>query len=265
MRERPPETADEAIAPTSEEWINWGARDPMWGVATLAGREIGSANPWTATDFYSSGRSEWQDYRAAWRRFGMPAGGRVLEVGCGAGRITACLAADFREVHALDVSPGMLEFATRHVTAPNIRWQVYGGRRFQLADASVDGVFTCHVLQHLASVEAVCACLAEIQRVLRPGGSVLAHVEGHCWPHLHRSFTSGTDWLYRGYLLAYAIRARIRRARMRRGGRPYMHSVSLEQHALMDQLRRMGWADYMLLTIPVGQAAKPHTCILAER
>ena len=261
----PPDGTGKATLPTNEEWVRWGEQDPMWGVATWAGREREGERPWTAIDFYVAGRRDWQDYGARWRRFGMPVGGSVLEVGCGAGRMTACLAAAFDEVHALDVSPGMIEFAIRQVTAANIRWQLYPGGRFPIDDASVDAVFTCHVLQHLPSVEAIFACLEEMHRVLRPGGSVLAHTVVHSWPHLHRRFGLVTNWMYRGYCLAYEIRARIQRARMRRGGRPYMHVTSLEQNALMRELNRMGWAEYTLLTFPVGEAAAPHTCILAWR
>ena len=250
---------------TNEEWVRWGEHDPMWGVASWSGRERGGEQPWTASDFYVAGRREWQDYHAMWRRFGMPAGGSVLEVGCGAGRMTACLTAVFDEVHALDVSPGMIELATRQVTAPNIRWLLYHGSRFPLNEASVDAVFTCHVLQHLPSVEAIFGCLEEMHRVVRPGGSVLAHAQIHSWTHLHRRFELATSWMYRGYRLAYDLRARIRRARMRRGGRPYMHITSLEQNALMRELKRMGWAEYALLTLPIGEAAAPHACILARR
>ena len=98
--------------------------------------------------------------------------------------------------------------------------------------------------------------LEEVQRVLRPGGSVLAHLEVHSWTRLHRSFAFATSWMYRGYLLVYQIRARVRRARMRRGGPLYMHITSFEEHALMSELKRMGWAEYMLLKIPIGEAAR---------
>ena len=53
----------------------------------------------------------------------------------------------------------MLEFASRHVTATNIRWQLYAGTRFPLDDASAGAVFTYHVFQHLLSVEAISASL----------------------------------------------------------------------------------------------------------
>ena len=52
---------------------------------------------------------------------------------------------------------------------------------------------------------------------------------------------------------------------MRRGGPLYMHITSFEEHALMSELKRMGWAEYMLLKIPIGEAGAPHTCILARR
>jgi SAM-dependent methyltransferase len=46
-------------------------------------------------------------------RYGGSLTGRVLELGCGAGRLTGYLVAIAREVHAIDLSPRMVEYCRR--------------------------------------------------------------------------------------------------------------------------------------------------------
>jgi hypothetical protein len=49
---------------------------------------------------------------SAGRGTGLPKASRTPTRSSGAGRMTGCLAEEFREVHALDALPGMLEFAS---------------------------------------------------------------------------------------------------------------------------------------------------------
>jgi SAM-dependent methyltransferase len=57
-----------------------------------------------------------------------PGSMRIVEIGCGAGRLTKALAALFGEVHAVDVSAEMIRLATEEVGAlPNVRLYVNNG------------------------------------------------------------------------------------------------------------------------------------------
>lgn len=38
------------------EWEKWGERDPLFAVASWAGKERGGAQAWTDAEFYSMGR-----------------------------------------------------------------------------------------------------------------------------------------------------------------------------------------------------------------
>jgi SAM-dependent methyltransferase len=96
---------------------------------------------------------------------GIGPGRRVLELGCGTGEFTRRVARPGAELIALDLSPELLEKA---------RSKVGAGARFVRGDATVlpfpaasfDAVYGCSILHHL-DVE---AALAEVRRVLRPGG-----------------------------------------------------------------------------------------------
>lgn len=96
-----------------------GRIHPFWGVGAWPGREAGGLNPWTAQEFYAPGFSDWVDFRQRLINFGVP-GAFALEIECGAGRLTKHMAGDFSEVVGIDMSPGMLEIASLHLTAPNI-------------------------------------------------------------------------------------------------------------------------------------------------
>lgn len=130
---------------------------------------------WTEEDFYASGRSDWADFLSHWQHYRPGVGGTCLEIGCGAGRLTHVLAEHFDAVESLDVSEHMIERARAH-SPDNVRFHKVDGSEVPLPDASVDAVFTVHVLQHLENAEAVAAYLREARRVLRPGGTLMAHL-----------------------------------------------------------------------------------------
>ena len=47
---------------SDKEWVLWGKADPFFAVSSWPGRERGGPNPWTDTDFYALGESDWDDF-----------------------------------------------------------------------------------------------------------------------------------------------------------------------------------------------------------
>jgi peptidoglycan/LPS O-acetylase OafA/YrhL/SAM-dependent methyltransferase len=111
---------------------------------------------------------------------------RVVEIGCGVGRITRVLAARAAEVLALDVSDEMLARARRHnPELANVRWMLGDGRSLApLQDASVDACVSVVVLQHVPDPEITLGYVRELGRVLRPGGWAALQVSDD--PSIHR-------------------------------------------------------------------------------
>ncbi len=95
---------------------------------------------------------------------------RVLDAGCGAGRMLPYLAARGCDVVGVDLSPGMLARARRD--HPTYRTVLGSLTDLPLADGSVDGVFAWYSLIHVPDA-ALGGALAEAARVVRPGGSLL--------------------------------------------------------------------------------------------
>jgi ubiquinone/menaquinone biosynthesis C-methylase UbiE len=91
---------------------------------------------------------------------------RVVDLGCGTGRIGTWLRAHLaREVVGVDLSSEMLErAATRQVYARTVRAPITSTG---LEPATFDGATCCMVLDHVAELAAF---FAEAHRLLRPGG-----------------------------------------------------------------------------------------------
>jgi ubiquinone/menaquinone biosynthesis C-methylase UbiE len=89
---------------------------------------------------------------------------RVLEVGCGRGHLTKALAELGIDVTGVDANPQAAEVAVSQ------RVQTMRAERLQLPDDSFDAVVSVHALEHVLPIE---KALAEMARVLRPGGRLL--------------------------------------------------------------------------------------------
>lgn len=105
---------------------------------------------------------------------------KVLEIGCGAGRVTRALAAIFGEVHAVDVSGEMIRLAQDALKdCPNVRLYQNNGRDLTvLPDIAFDFAFSTIVFQHIPSREIIENYVREVNRLLRPGALFKFQVQG---------------------------------------------------------------------------------------
>jgi ubiquinone/menaquinone biosynthesis C-methylase UbiE len=94
---------------------------------------------------------------------------RALDVGTGAGAFALALAPLVREMVAVDVVPELLEQARLRAPA-NVELVEADGRELPFADGSFDVVCSARTLHHTEGPERV---VAEMTRVLRPGGTML--------------------------------------------------------------------------------------------
>ena len=154
------------------EWRELAQRDPLYAIAAWPGKQGGA---WTPEEFYGVGRSDWEDCRVHWRHYDPALGGTCVEIGSGAGRVTAALSDDFERVVGIDVSSDMVDLARPHVGA-NVEFFVVDDIHIPLADGEADAAFSTHVLQHLDTFAEVEKYLRETFRVLRPGGTMMIHI-----------------------------------------------------------------------------------------
>ena len=97
----------------------------------------------------------------------MPAGARVLDIGCGEGYGAARLATDATSVAATDVAPDAVAHAAAKYTGDRIAFLVSDGTRLPFRDATFDVVCSLQVIEHFTGTD---EHLADVARVMKPGG-----------------------------------------------------------------------------------------------
>ncbi|MEU7335264.1 class I SAM-dependent methyltransferase [Streptomyces sp. NPDC007074] len=102
---------------------------------------------------------------------GADGGGRVADLGCGPGYVTAHLDGLGLAAFGVDASPAMIELARQ--AHPGLRFDVGSMTALDLADGTLDGVLSRWSVIHTPPRE-LPAVLAEFHRVLAPGGHLLA-------------------------------------------------------------------------------------------
>ena len=113
-----------------------------------------------------------------------PSDMRVLEIGCGIGRMTMALSRICGAVDAVDISPEMIAQA-RIILAgrPNVQLHVNNGADLSMfADSSFDFAISIIVFQHIPKRAIVENYIKETWRVLRPASLFKFQVQGAAIP-----------------------------------------------------------------------------------
>lgn len=146
---------------------------------------IATANAdWNEHEFYESGRL--CVYHEVLTDLGNvcqktnPKDMKVLEIGCGTGRMTRALAEVFGEVYAVDISGEMIDKGKRDLAdVPNAYlFQNSGADLKVLGDVEIDFAFSYIVFQHIPSRQVIYNYAREVHRLLRPGGLFKFQVQG---------------------------------------------------------------------------------------
>ena len=171
-------TIEHQLEKMREDWDARARENARYYVAT------GSAD-WTDEAFFQTGRETVEQYilndlenicqgRAAKSL-------RVLEIGCGAGRVTRALADTFGEVHAVDVSGEMIQLARKACAdRPNAFLYQNNGKDLDVVPAiPFDFAFSSIVFQHIPSHEVIENYVRETHRLLLPGALFKFQLQGN--------------------------------------------------------------------------------------
>ena len=160
------------------------------------------------SDFEASGRVNYDQlvrpYLPVLLNGRSPTSCRVVEIGCGLGRITRSFAEEFLEVHGIDVSPRMIEQArSRLRDYPNVILHVGSGKDLgSLPHSYFDVAFSYLVFQHIPSREVIENYIREAARVLKPEGAFRFQLQGYLSPEYRRQ--EKDTWLGESFSLAEA-------------------------------------------------------------
>jgi SAM-dependent methyltransferase len=171
-------TLEQQLKKMREDWDNRARENARHYVVT--GKET-----WTDEEFFASGEltvsEEILTDMTNICQGKDPKDMRVLEIGCGAGRVTRALSKLFGEVYAVDVSAEMVEHAKRALAdRPNAH--IFNNNGMDLSvlpvDRPYDFAFSGIVFQHIPSREVIHTYVREVGRLLRPGALFKFQVQG---------------------------------------------------------------------------------------
>jgi SAM-dependent methyltransferase len=171
-------STEEQLRKMREDWDQRAKENARYYVAT-------GTKEWTDEEFFASGERTVADEiltdlgNICQER---PARDmRVLEIGCGAARVTRALANLFGEVHGVDVSGEMVREAKAALAdRPNaFVYQNNGKDLAVVPPLEFDFAFSSIVFQHIPSREIIESYVREVHRLLRPGALFKFQVQGN--------------------------------------------------------------------------------------
>jgi SAM-dependent methyltransferase len=127
--------------------------------------------------FRTQGLKMFTDLVDQMARLGIPATGRILDWGCGCGRVASYFVARLPQAKftGCDIDGEAIEWCRRHLRGEFVRVDPTPPTPF--ADSAVDVIVACSVLTHLGAADQD-RWLREMRRILAPGGSFLASING---------------------------------------------------------------------------------------
>lgn len=157
-------------------WDTYGKKHPYYfmNTATRSGKRV------TEEELRDTG---WRDYvrhvsedeiirelLSEWRDK------EVLEIGCGIGRMTECIAKDFKRVYAVDISDEMIGHAKKRLyNLENVHLVANDGRTIPF-EKQFDFIFSYSTLSHLPQTIMVEDYFVEIYKKLKDGGVAKIHL-----------------------------------------------------------------------------------------
>ena len=155
-----------SVAAAYDRWTDDRLLERLWGEHVHLGHY---GDPPGARDFRAA-KAAFVHELVRWSGLDrLPPGSRVLDVGCGIGGSARILARDYGlNVLGISISPAQIARATALTPAGlNCRFAVMDALALEIADASVDAVWSVEACPHMPDKQRYAD---ELLRVLKPGG-----------------------------------------------------------------------------------------------
>lgn len=168
---------DKSIQDSKDEWNRLAEENHRYYIVSKDGREIDEAQ------FSQSGIETYESIVAKDQllaaTLGSFAGKRVLDIGCGTGRLSERFAQHFAHVDGVDISESMVaKGGVRLAHVPNVELHATDGMHYPFPNGTFDLVFSYIVFQHMPSISVIEENFREIRRVLKPTGIAKIQLRG---------------------------------------------------------------------------------------
>ena len=162
---------------TKKNWEGLAKKDPLWAICTNPAKKKGK---WNADDFFESGKKEIEillEYLSA-KNIPMKNNMKILDFGCGVGRLGRALYPFVQEIVGIDVSESMVNRATEMNRDFQDKLHFIHNAKSDLGlfdDQFFDVIITGIVLQHISYPENL-NYIREFIRVAKAGGILIFQV-----------------------------------------------------------------------------------------
>jgi SAM-dependent methyltransferase len=226
-----------SVTDPDRAWEQFGQENPYFGVVTEARYLSSNLNDESIEEFFRSGESHVEHVCRVLRAKTKPQLqlDRVLDYGCGVGRLAVPFAKRFRSVVGVDVSPAMLAHARKNcerLAVDNAQF-IHTSELSSLAPGSFDLVHSYIVFQHIPPSRGE-RILSDIVALIADGGVGAIH------------FAYAFDWRPMRRLL-YEVRSRsgivhsiLNMAQGKKFSRPFMQMNNYSINRVLDVLYRAG-------------------------
>jgi 2-polyprenyl-3-methyl-5-hydroxy-6-metoxy-1,4-benzoquinol methylase len=152
--------------------------EEYWSKRVIETDQLAAVLSYNLPSYFNEAYSTWEiacvlDSVPAWE------GLEVLDIGCGVGRVTVPVAKAGAKVTAFDNSHTMLELCQKNVSEAGVlervKFQHGSARQIPAKDGQFDVALCLGVLEHLPP-DVRSAALAEVTRVIKPGGTAVVVV-----------------------------------------------------------------------------------------
>jgi len=172
-----PQTTHEVVrrAATPRVVSNWNTLaelDPLWTVLSDPAKKLGK---WDPAQFFGTGDREADRVLSMCESHAINIHyGKLLDFGCGVGRMTRAFSGFFASCVGVDVSEKMIDLARKfNSDRTNCEFIASNSAPLPFADCSFDFVFTVLVLQHLSSEKTILAYIKDFIRIASKNGIVV--------------------------------------------------------------------------------------------
>ncbi len=162
---------------TGRNWEKFASVDPLWAILTDPSAQ---GNRWNEDQFFATGKEDVSKVLGILDSQQIKLKkGKVLDFGCGVGRLTQALGDSFEEVIGVDIAPTMIQLAKRYNKRKNVSYICNLSEDLSLfRDGDFDFIYSMITLQHMAPRYAR-KYIAEFLRILKPDGICLFQMPSH--------------------------------------------------------------------------------------